>query len=104
MNYEQALKKVQAKKTKENYFVFTLAYDSKLVLPHKDGIILLTALQNAEFLHDPYNGKQSIAELPRDKIQVNQMSQEEYEQFKIAALLDITVAEVKEQKLLINKD
>lgn len=99
MEYAQALKKVQAKKAVEHYLLIKLGYDSTLILPHKDGVTFMATLAMAEQFNDPYNARHSITELDRSKITVTQMSQEEYQRHKIAALLDISVEEAKAAQL-----
>lgn len=99
MDFKEALKKVQAKKARENYLVFTFGYDNKIILPHKDGVALVACMANAEQLYDPYNGKHYIGEMEKTKVQIGQLSQEEYERYKIAALLDISLDEVKQHQL-----
>lgn len=101
MDYKEALKKVQTAKARDNFMVIKFGYDNSLVLPHKDGIVFLTALNSAEQLNDPYNKPHTIGELERSKITVSPMSYLEYERYKIAAILNITVDEVKEQGLSI---
>lgn len=99
MDFKEAAKKVQARKSKENFLVFTFGYNDKIVLPHKDGVALIACMANAEQLYDPYGGKHYIGEMEKTKIQISQMSQEEYERYKIAALLDISLDEVKQHQL-----
>lgn len=96
MDYAEAVKKVQTKKEKDPFMVFKLSYDLNVVVPHKDGVSLLASLINAEQLCVPYNGQHSISEIKRDQITVSPMSREEYERYKIAALLKLSVAEVEE--------
>ena len=96
MDYAEALKKVQGAKAKDNYMAFELAYDKKLVLPYKDGIIFLSALNTAEQLHEPYgSGQHRIAEFDRKSINVTILSHDEYIRIKIAALLGISPEEAK---------
>ncbi len=99
MDYKEALKKVQNKKPRENYLLIKMGYDNNLVLPHKDGIAFLHSISCAEQLYDPYNAKHRIAEVEKGKITVTQMSSEEYDRYKIAALLDLTIEEVKAAEL-----
>lgn len=99
MDFKEAAKKVQARKSKENFLVFTFGYNDKIVMPHKDGVALIACMANAEQLYDPYGGKHYIGEMEKTKIQISQMSQEEYERYKIAALLDISLDEVKQHQL-----
>lgn len=96
MDYKEALKKVQTKKVKENYMVINRSYNSKIVLPHKDGLLFLSSLNNAEQLNDPYNETHSITALQKDAISIRPMSCEEYEMYKIASLLKLSIAEVQE--------
>jgi hypothetical protein len=100
MNLQEATKKVRAEKPKENFMVVQLDadYRNRLVLPHKDGVTLLEALKAAEMLHDPYDGKRRINEFNRDVLSTSVMSTQEYERHKIAALLDLTIDEVKEMQ------
>lgn len=96
MDYVTALKKVQARKPKGNFMVITNGYDLKMVLPHADGMAFMASISNAEQLFDPYNEKHRIGPLNRDKLTVSIMSQHEYEQYKVAALLNLDVKEIKE--------
>ena len=96
MKYEEALKLVQTKKPKDNYMLIEMAYDRKLLLPYKDAITLLSSLANAEQLNERYNEPHRIIGLERDSINTRIFSHEEYERYKIAALLNITPDEVKE--------
>ena len=100
-NFESSIKKVQARKTKSNFFVFSFGYEAKLVLPHKEGSIFMDMLMSAEMLCEPYQDKHRILPLERGKITVTQMPQQEYEQFKVAALLGLDVKEVKESMTCI---
>lgn len=99
MEYKDALKTVQAKKPKDNFLVFQFAYDKKFVLPHKDGVALVQAMSQAEQLKDPYREQHSIGGLDRDAFTTTSMSYEEYEQYKIAALLRIPLEEVRQLQL-----
>ena len=70
-------------------------------MPYADGLALIASLNNAEQLNDPYNAQHSITELDKGKLNFTNLSQDEYEHYKVAALLGITVAEAKEQRLTI---
>jgi len=94
MDYKEALKAVQTKKMKENYFLISISYDTKMILPYKAGLSFLESLNYAEQLNDPYGKPHRITELEKNKIQITTMSAEEYERYKIAALLGITPDEV----------
>lgn len=99
MEYLEAVKKVQAKKIKENFLVIETAYDTHVILPYKEGITFMSAFVNAEQLKKPYGEPHRIIPINHDTIKSYVMSAEEYEQYKIAALLNITIEEVKEAAL-----
>ncbi len=100
MNLEEATKKVRAEKPKENYMLVELASYTKFLLPHTAGVALLNALAIAERLQDSYGEPKRIVELERNSIETRMFSAEEYQRYKIAALLNLTPDEVKEAQLL----
>lgn len=93
--YEAAAKEIKARKPPENYLVVILGYDTKLILPHKAGIALLTTLENAEVFKDSYSDKCRINPFERDAITSSFLSQQEYQQIKIANLLNVGLSEVQ---------
>ena len=96
MDYAEAVKKVQAKKLKENFLLIEMAYDKKLIMPYKEGVAFISSLANAEQLNDPYSKPKTITGLDREAIKSSVLSYEEYERIKIAALLNISLEEVKQ--------
>lgn len=96
MEYLEAVKKVQTTKPKDNFMVIKLDYETQLILPHKDGVAFMAALASAEQFNTHYSKPHSICELDRDKLTVTTMSCVEYERYKIATLLGVTVDEVKQ--------
>lgn len=99
MEYAEALKKVTATKPKENFMAIQTAYDRKLILPYKDGVAFMAALNNAEELKDGYGDPQRISEFDRKSITACVMSHEEYIRYKIAALLGVKPEEIKASQL-----
>ena len=99
MKYQEALKKVQTIKPKDNFMVIEASYNNKIILPYKDGVVFLTALNNAETLVESYGDKTRISGFGRDAITSRIMSHEEYEQIKISNLLNISVDDVKAMAL-----
>ena len=95
MEYLEAVKEVRTKKVKENFLVIEFSYN-KIVLPYKEGMAFLSSLSTAEKLNDDYGGMKRIIPFERTLITTTLMSGEEYEQYKIAALLNISIDEVKE--------
>ena len=96
MEYAEAVKKVRAEKPKDNFMILKFGYDNKILVPHKDGVIIVAALLNAERLKESYNEPHRILEIERDLLEIQTMSYIEYERFKIAGLLNVTPQEVKE--------
>lgn len=94
--YQKALKVIQTKKPKEGYMVIEFGYSNKLILPHKEGITLLTALNSAEHFEENYSSVSHILPFDRTKLSASLMSAEEYQQYKIAALLNLPVRDIKE--------
>lgn len=100
MDYQEAAKLYQALKPKDNFMVIKLSYDLKLVLPYKAGLAFLDALANAEQLYQEYNEQHRICAMETSRVQANVMSQKEYREYKIAALMGIKLEEVKEHQLI----
>lgn len=99
MEYLEAVKTVRTTKIKENFMVIELSYSNKIILPYKDGITFLSSLNTAETLKEDYAQPHRIIPFARDMVKTSVMSGEEYEQYKIAALLNISIDEVKEYAL-----
>lgn len=100
-DYLEAVKKITVLKPKENFMVIELYYDNKLVLPYKDGITFLSAMSNAEYLKESYSEPHRISGITRDVFKTTVMSSEDYNRYKIAALLNITIDELKEHEKLV---
>lgn len=99
MDYKEALKRVQTKQAKQNFMVIEMGYDNSIVLPYSDGLTFMAALEKAETLTEGYSKPKAIVGMERGKIKSTLMPHSEYEQIKIAALLNITIAEVQEHGL-----
>lgn len=96
--YIKALKTVQSIKKEDSYVVINMGYSIKLIVPHKDGLAILTALNFAELLEDPYSSSPSILPMTKDKVTVTIMSSVEYRQYKIAALLNVPVTDIQDHE------
>lgn len=102
MDYPEALKVVQARKTKENYMLIRFSYDTQIILPYKEGLAFVASLTNAEQLEESYQKPHRINYFNKETLMIRIMSNHEYELYKIAALLNLTIAEVEELEL-VNK-
>lgn len=102
MEQKEAIKKAQSHKPKENLLTFQFTYGEKFVLPYKDGLTLMTALQNAEIIKEDYSAKRTrIQSVPENHIRCVVLSRTEYEQIKISQLLDVPLDDVKQFNLEI---
>jgi hypothetical protein len=95
MEYPEALKIVQTRKPKENYLLIQLTYDTKVILPYKDGITFMSSLVNAEQLSEHYDKPSRIVHFAKESITTRVLSNQEYERHKIAALLNVSVSDVE---------
>ena len=100
MNYEEALKKTQADKPKENFMLVCISYDKKLILPYKDGVAFLATMATAEQLTDGYSEPTRISGMDKDCIVTRVMSHAEYIRIKVATLLGIKPDEVLQYEKL----
>ena len=96
--YDAAVKEVKATKVPDNFITISFSYDTKFLLTHKAGIALLAALENAELLKDGWSEKCRILPLERDSFTCVSLSAHEYQQIKIANLLDISLEDLKALK------
>lgn len=93
--YQSAAKEIKAKKPPENYMMVHMSYDTQLVLPHKAGLALLAALENAELFKDSWSGTCRIIPLERNSISIEFLSTQEYHQIKIANLLGVSLTDIQ---------
>ncbi len=68
------------KKPESNYMVFNfnLDYDGGLVLPYKDGLAMLAALENAKVFKQSYNTESKIADVVNSSIKTSSIGAQEY--------------------------
>ena len=97
MEYQEALKKIQAskKESKPSYLMVSFGYDRNYVFPFKEGLAFVSALENAEQVNEVYNKPSSIGELT-SSIQVTPFSQSEYMAYKISNLLQIPLQDARD--------
>lgn len=98
LDIETALKKVRSEKPRENRMVIKLSWDKQLVLPYNDGIAFLNTLQRAEILEEPYQKTPIIKGPERNSFETTVMSPGQYEDIKVAALLNVTLDELQQSR------
>jgi len=75
----------------KNYLVIELSYNMSVLLPYKDGIALLSSLENAEKITMPsYGEKNIIFDRTPLEIKSNIVSQYDYRRHKMNMLLGAT--------------
>lgn len=91
--HSKKLPKVE--KTKPNFLVIKLSYNFNIVLPYKEGLSLLQAMENAEIFKIRNYNKNDARVLPisyagdsSDKLEATILSHDEYMQAKLNQLLD----------------
>ena len=89
MTPEEALKKVQSEKPKDNFMLVNIGYDNNVIVPYKDGLAIVAALANAELLQEGYSEKTRITEFDRRTFNPKILSRAEYERIKMAMLLGV---------------
>ena len=97
MDYQQALKQIQAskKEAKPPYLLVSFGYDRNYVFPYKEGLAFLAVLENAEELKETYNKPSNIGELT-SSIQVSPFTQTEYMSYKLSNLLQISLEDARQ--------
>ena len=89
MNIEEARKQVRTNKPRGNFIMVQIGYGNNIVLPFDQGIKLVEAMQYAEVYDTPYKGIHRIKPIPQDTVHWKCLSAQEYEDIKVAALLEI---------------
>lgn len=93
MTFEEAQKKVQTLKRQPTWLKITFAYRT-LVLPYKDGMALISALEQAEELENEWS-KPAMQSMSSSSVTINPLSHEDYCNYKMAALMNLTFEEMK---------
>jgi hypothetical protein len=98
--YKEAKKTVQAQKHKGMYMVIHFDAggwntDLRLVLPYDQGVAFIAPLQHAEQLQKINGEPVRITHLERDKIKITTLSREDYETYKMAALLGVSIDDLR---------
>jgi hypothetical protein len=92
--FKEAQKKAQAFKTNENFFKVDFS-GVVLVLPYKEGMAFIASLAHAESIEGDW-GKKRLEDFNMKCMEITVIPAKERERYKIAALLDISIDDVKE--------
>lgn len=80
-------------KPQDNYLKITLGFDNTVILPYDAGMLLISALKQAEGFDGEW-GKEHIVPIKTDKIATHIMSHKEYVERKTAQLLGVPYSEI----------
>lgn len=95
MTYKEALKQTSAKSQGGNFLVFSFGWHSTFVLPYKEGMAFLAAMDLAEVYEDQHSGRPKIQPLSGNELRVEYLSQEQYRQIKMAQLMNVELDQLK---------
>lgn len=97
-DYLKAAKSVDKAK-KESYFLIQFNYDNGFVLPYKQGIKLIEAMEGAYLFRDKHY-KPPVFKPVEDEFIIRLMSEDELTSIKVAQILNIGFSEAKGLKEL----
>jgi hypothetical protein len=77
------------KKIESNYMIiqFSVSYDDHLVLPYKEGIAVLAALENAKIYKKAYDAESTIKDIENNSIKSASIGAQEYGESILRATL-----------------
>lgn len=94
MDYKEALSLIEENKQVNNYLIINFQYSFNIILPYKQGLALMDALNHAEQIEDRYSANTKIYPLKKDSIRATLLSQADYRKRKMATLLNVTLEDL----------
>ena len=94
MKYSEAAAKAMEIVRDPGYMQFSLNQNTFLILPHADGIKILEALAQAEYLYTSYSIIPEVRPMGSDDLPLQLMSAEERRCLHMAQLLRVPVCEL----------
>jgi hypothetical protein len=92
--YKDALKKVSTKTKEEQYMLLDISYDRKFILPFKQAIAVMEALEGAMLFKEPYSGPPQLKPI-EDDISMRPFSESELKNVKVAMLMKLPLNDIK---------
>lgn len=89
--------KAATKVKKESYFLVQFTYDNGFVLPYKQGIQLIEAMEGSYLFRDRYDKPPTFKPI-EDEFTIRVMSEDEITSIKVAQILNISLNEAKKLK------
>lgn len=97
MEYQEALKQAKVKKPASNpYLLIEIDYNKQFILPYKAGIAFLESLQDGQLLRDRHTSSPEIKPIDVDTIEVHYLSEQTYQRYKIAQLMQLSYRDVED--------
>ena len=78
----------------ESYMQINFGYDAKIVLPYKDGVAIMAAMEKAEHLNDSYGDRGGIGPISNGKIILTTIGRDTYEKLKMQYILKVSKADI----------
>lgn len=94
-DFLNAKKELKSNRRDQNYMTIVWGYSTELILPYDDALKLLSCLEYAEEFTGEYGNKR-ITSLSSDAIKVARLPRIEYENHKIAALLNVNYTDIQD--------
>jgi hypothetical protein len=92
-DFLKAKKEIKSNRKDQNYMTISWRYGTELVLRYDDGLKLLNCLEHAEEFTGAYEDRR-ITALGSDSVKTTLLPRIEYENHKIAALLNVKYSEI----------
>lgn len=98
MDYKQALSKdrEQPPQVIEPRMVLSFSYGKRVVMPYKTALKVLACLEEAETINEW--GKPELRSISNSDLTFRMLSAEDYQDYRIAALLDTSMEEIISMK------
>jgi hypothetical protein len=76
-------------KNNSDYMIISadISYSKKLILPYKDGLSFLAALDKAELYRESYGKETTITDVERKDIEITTIGFQEYAETKLKSIL-----------------
>ena len=94
MKYSEAKAKAMEIVHDPGYIQFSLSHNTFLILPYADGVKLLDALEQAEYLYTSYSIIPEVRPMGADDLPLQLMSAEERRRLHMAQLLRVPVCDL----------
>lgn len=92
--YKAALKKVAAKPKEEQYMLLEFHYTRRVILPMKNALAIIAALEGANLIEDEDYGVPTFIPITKE-FSFRLIPEKELNQIKVAVMLQVPMSEIK---------